>query len=47
MREKLEVLFGEILMGGLTPKSVKESTKEQKEREALQNFLDGFKGIKK
>ncbi len=46
MRQKLENLFGDILMGNLTPKSVKESTKEQKEREALQKFLDGFKGKK-
>ena len=46
MREKLEVLFGDILMGNLNPKSAKESTKEQKEREALQKFLDGFKGKK-
>lgn len=46
MREKLEHLFGDILMGNLTPKSGKQSTKEQKEREALQAFLDGFKGKK-
>lgn len=42
MREKLEHLFGEILMGSIKPKSKKETEKEQKEREALQKFLDGF-----
>ncbi len=46
MKEKLENLFGNILMGSLLPKSDKQSTKEQKEREALQKFLDGFKGKK-
>jgi hypothetical protein len=46
MREKLEVLFGDILMGNLNPKSKKQSEKERREREALQKFLDGFKGQK-
>lgn len=47
MREKFENLLGDILMGSLNPKSEKERTKEQREREALQAFLDGFKGLKR
>jgi hypothetical protein len=47
MKEKFEHLFGHILMGSLNPKSDKQSAKEQKEREALQKFLDGFKPSKK
>lgn len=46
MREKLEHLFGDILMGSLKPKSEKLSTKEERERESLQKFLDGFNGFK-
>ena len=51
MREKLEHLFGDILMGSLKPaaeyvKNWKKRSKEQEEREALQKFLDGFKGKK-
>ena len=42
MKEKLEHLFGHILISSLHPKSDKQSAKDQKEREALQKFLEGF-----
>lgn len=47
MKEKLEHLFGHILMSSLHPKSDKQSAKEQKDRAALQKFLDGFEPSKK
>ncbi len=46
MKEKFQDLLGYILMGSLKPASEKQRAKEQKEREALQAFMDGFKGKK-
>lgn len=48
MRDKFEQLFGDLLFSKSSLKeSQKLTEKERKEQEALKQFLDGFRGIKR